>query len=256
MRYRRLLPSTLLDEGMWRPAIPPSPLSADSRRMFLQKAVDKAFRRVLSAAGSHTAFEKDPALVTEAKIKLKVTSAFPPDMPLESRIEASRADNPKRITPERIRVTKNRQMVIFDWNQPTLPPGSEHLKFKQMRFLAEFLRSHSTSTDVMGSDALIYGKRGLTIAEVIPIGNYAVRLQFSDGHSGGIFPYAYLYDLGENKFASMRAYIKRLRERRKPREIAVRRASVLGRPRSAPPAPPAQTSACKSDGGKACGCAK
>nr|CCC93295.1 conserved hypothetical protein [Trypanosoma congolense IL3000] len=88
----------------------------------------------------------------------------------------------------------------------------------RMRFLAEFLRAYSPSTDVVGSDVLIYGRRGLTITDVIPVGGYALRIVFSDGHAGGIYPYEYLFHLGNHKYAKMREYIRRLREKRKSRD--------------------------------------
>ncbi|KAG8341839.1 putative Protein of unknown function (DUF971) [Trypanosoma vivax] len=88
----------------------------------------------------------------------------------------------------------------------------------RVRFLAEFLRAYSPSTDVVGSDALIYGRRGITITDIVPVGSYAVRIVFSDGHSGGIYPYEYLFHLGQHKFTRMREYILRLRAKRKSRD--------------------------------------
>lgn len=96
--------------------------------------------------------------------------------------------------------------------------GKGSTDMQRSRFLAEFLRAYSPSTDVIGADALIYGCRGITIADVIPVGNYALRIVFSDGHSGGIYPYEYLFYLGCNKYAKMREYIRRLRAKRKPRD--------------------------------------
>ncbi|RHW68585.1 hypothetical protein DPX39_100011800 [Trypanosoma brucei equiperdum] len=95
---------------------------------------------------------------------------------------------------------------------------SEKLMSHRTRFLAEFLRAYSPSTDVIGADALIYGRRGITITDVIPVGNYALRIVFSDGHSGGIYPYEYLFHLGQCKYTKMREYIRRLREKRKSRD--------------------------------------
>ncbi|RNF24467.1 Myb domain protein 40 [Trypanosoma conorhini] len=92
------------------------------------------------------------------------------------------------------------------------------LEQHRTRFLAEFLRAFSPSTDVVGADVLIYGRRGITITDVIPVGNYALRIVFSDGHSGGIYPYDYLFHLGREKYAHMRAYIRRLRAKRKSRD--------------------------------------
>ena len=88
---------------------------------------------------------------------------------------------------------------------------------------AELLRSHAPSTDVTGVRGIvIYGKRGVTIRDLYVVGNYAVRIQFSDGHDAGIFPYGYLWELcgagvGGDKFAIMRKYITDLRRARKDR---------------------------------------
>jgi DUF971 family protein len=197
-------------------------------RHFLQKVADKAFRRVLAVAGTQARFEKDAPLVTEARMKYKPKPAFPEGSTLSARVHAAQSDNPTRMTPERIRVSRDRQMLIIDWNQPSSQKGESHegKRYPPTRLLAEVLRAHSTSTDVAGASALIYGKRGLTITDVVPTGTYAVRLLFSDDHSGGIFPYFYLYELGQNKFAVMRAYLRKLKARGKPREIAPRKKSL------------------------------
>merc|ERR1711916_323928 len=57
---------------------------------------------------------------------------------------------------------------------------------------AELLRAEAPSTDVKGAGVLVYGKRGIRIEDVVVVGNYALRIAFSDGHDAGIFPYGYL----------------------------------------------------------------
>ncbi|KAG5480246.1 hypothetical protein CUR178_06302 [Leishmania enriettii] len=89
------------------------------------------------------------------------------------------------------------------------------------RALAEYLRAFTPSTDgpFSGKDIIIYGRRGIKITTVIPVGNYALRFVFSDDHSGGIYSYEYLYYLtGPTKYCLMRGYITELRQRRKPRD--------------------------------------
>ena len=58
------------------------------------------------------------------------------------------------------------------------------------RMPAEYLRVHSPSAEVQGhgpgQKVLVDGKLDVTIEEVIPVGNYAVLLKFSDGHQTGI----------------------------------------------------------------------
>jgi DUF971 family protein len=67
---------------------------------------------------------------------------------------------------------------------------------------AEYLRVLSPSAEVQGHSAaerkVLGGKRHVLITAVEPVGNYAVRLIFSDGHSTGLFTWAYLLELGRD----------------------------------------------------------
>jgi DUF971 family protein len=66
---------------------------------------------------------------------------------------------------------------------------------------AEMLRVLSPSAEVQGHSAeqrkTIGGKQNVAITAVDPVGNYAVRLTFDDGHSTGIFSWVYLRKLGD-----------------------------------------------------------
>ncbi|MBT4206591.1 MAG: DUF971 domain-containing protein [Proteobacteria bacterium] len=70
-------------------------------------------------------------------------------------------------------------------------------------FSAEFLRVYSPSADVKGHSpgqaVLQVGKEDATIEDVEPIGNYAVRLVFGDGHDTGLYTWDYLYEMGVQK---------------------------------------------------------
>lgn len=65
---------------------------------------------------------------------------------------------------------------------------------------AEYLRVMSPSAEVQGhrreERLIIGGKRNCAITEAEPVGTYAVRLTFNDGHSTGIFTWPYLHELG------------------------------------------------------------
>ena len=78
----------------------------------------------------------------------------------------------------------------------------------------EFLRVYSPSAEVRGhgpgQETLQAGKRDVTIASVEPVGHYALRPTFSDGHESGIYSWDYLYDLGERQDALWRRYLERL----------------------------------------------
>ena len=79
---------------------------------------------------------------------------------------------------------------------------------------AEYLRVKSPSAEVQGHSAeerkTVPGKREVGIIEVLPVGNYAVRLVFDDLHSTGIFGWEYLLELGRNHTRYWQDYIDEL----------------------------------------------
>ena len=78
----------------------------------------------------------------------------------------------------------------------------------------EYLRVFSPSADVKGhgpgQEVLQLGKEGVNIKEVEPIGNYAVRLIFDDGHETGLYTWNYLYELGQNQKSNWIDYLHTL----------------------------------------------
>ena len=80
----------------------------------------------------------------------------------------------------------------------------------------EFLRVYSPSAEVRGhgpgQETLQVGKKDVTIEGIEPVGNYAVALQFSDGHNSGIYSWDYLYNLGGNHEALWQSYLQRMEE--------------------------------------------
>ena len=78
----------------------------------------------------------------------------------------------------------------------------------------ELLRVESPSAEVQGHHAsqkqLVAGKSNVGIDEAEPVGRYAVRLKFDDGHSSGIFSWDYLHELGENADRLMADYAARM----------------------------------------------
>lgn len=79
---------------------------------------------------------------------------------------------------------------------------------------AEYLRVKSPSAEVQGHSAeerkTVPGKRDVGIIEVLPVGNYAVRLVFDDLHSTGIYDWQYLHDLGRNRGRYWQDYLDEL----------------------------------------------
>ncbi len=78
----------------------------------------------------------------------------------------------------------------------------------------ELLRVYSPSAEVRGHGAgqetLQTGKRNVSMTGLEPVGNYAVKPLFSDGHESGIFSWDYLYWLGDNQASLWQDYIDRL----------------------------------------------
>jgi DUF971 family protein len=87
---------------------------------------------------------------------------------------------------------------------------------RAFRLPCELLRVYSPSAEVRGhgpgQEVLQTGKREVGITAVEPVGNYAVRLVFSDGHDTGLYSWDYLYSLGENQDALWKQYLDRLEE--------------------------------------------
>lgn len=78
----------------------------------------------------------------------------------------------------------------------------------------EFLRVHSPSAEVPGhgpaEEVPHLGKRGVESVNVEPVGNYAIRPIFSDGHDSGLYSWDYLYEIGERRDELWQTYLTRL----------------------------------------------
>jgi DUF971 family protein len=106
-----------------------------------------------------------------------------------------------RVTDLRLR-TKSRvlEVVFDDGAQYSLP--------------FEYLRVYSPSAEVRGhgpgQETLQLGKHEVGITAVEPVGHYAVRLKFDDGHDTGLYTWSYLRELGATHDAKWRQYLDRL----------------------------------------------
>lgn len=78
----------------------------------------------------------------------------------------------------------------------------------------EYLRVFSPSAEVrghsVGEPMLVTGKSGVAIERIEPVGNYAVRLFFDDGHSTGIYSWRQLYLLGNGYTTNWSRYLERV----------------------------------------------
>jgi len=79
---------------------------------------------------------------------------------------------------------------------------------------AELLRVESPSAEVQGHGAdqktTPAGKRHVAMCQIDPVGNYAIRISFDDGHDTGIFSWSLLQDYATRRDSLMAAYIDRL----------------------------------------------
>lgn len=84
----------------------------------------------------------------------------------------------------------------------------------EFSFSCEFLRVHSPSAEVRGhgagQDILQVGKESVNIVAIEPVGQYAIRLIFSDDHDTGLYSWDYLYELGQNQDTLWKTYLERL----------------------------------------------
>ncbi len=85
---------------------------------------------------------------------------------------------------------------------------------KTFRIPFELMRVYSPSAEVQGhgpgQEVLQTGKRNVTVVEIEPVGNYAVKPTFSDGHDTGLFTWEYLYFLGSQEKELWAEYEQRL----------------------------------------------
>lgn len=88
---------------------------------------------------------------------------------------------------------------------------------------AEYLRVTSPSAEVQGHTAAekrtVGGKRGVLITAVEPVGHYAVKLVFDDGHDSGLFTWDYLHELGADHEARWAHYLGELDAKRMSRDV-------------------------------------
>jgi DUF971 family protein len=98
--------------------------------------------------------------------------------------------------------TQSRLLVM------TFDDGSE------FSYTFEYLRVHSPSAEVVGhgpgQETLQTGKENVVITRIDPVGHYAIRLVFDDGHDTGLYSWTYLHELGRNMESNWKRYLDRL----------------------------------------------
>jgi DUF971 family protein len=109
--------------------------------------------------------------------------------------------------PSELKVDKDRRLLTIAFDD-----GAD------FSLPAELLRVMSPSAEVQGHSpeerVTVPGKKAVRILRVEPVGNYAARIVFDDGHDTGLFTWAYLRELGENSEARWQDYLAELAAKR------------------------------------------
>jgi DUF971 family protein len=117
-----------------------------------------------------------------------------------------RAPAGSRHRPTEIRLKREDGLLEIDFDDG-----------RSFRLPAELLRVESPSADVQGHSpqqkTIVPGKRDVRIVSIDPVGHYAVRLTFDDGHDTGLYSWDWLYRLGDEQDALWQAYLAALAAR-------------------------------------------
>ena len=123
--------------------------------------------------------------------------------------------------PEAINYSQSRRILTISF------PESDPVELS-----AELLRVLSPSAEVQGhgpgQEVLQTGKQGVSISDMQPIGHYAVQLSFDDGHSSGLYTWAYLAQLAENKDTLWADYLMKLARAGESRDPDTNIVKILG----------------------------
>lgn len=118
--------------------------------------------------------------------------------------------------------TQNHRPVEIQLHQKTKQLELLYARDEHYFLSCEYLRVHSPSAEVRGhmpgQEVLQIGKENVTIVGIEPVGNYAIKLIFDDGHDTGIYDWDYLYNLAINQDKYWEIYQQRLHESKTPND--------------------------------------
>jgi DUF971 family protein len=104
--------------------------------------------------------------------------------------------------PTNITLSKNKKLLTVSF------------KDNDFSLSSEYLRVYSPSAEVKGhgpgQETLQLNKQDVVIKSLVPMGNYAIAIHFSDGHTTGIYSWSYLNHLGSDKERLWRDYCDRV----------------------------------------------
>ena len=102
------------------------------------------------------------------------------------------------MQPREIRLSTSKDMLTVVWTS------------REAQLRAEYLRVESPSAEVkghgVGQGRLVSGKAAVTITSLTPVGAYAVKIGFSDGHATGLYTWTYLEELADEEAMRWGAY--------------------------------------------------
>ena len=108
------------------------------------------------------------------------------------------------IPPSNITLSKNKKLLTVSF------------KGDNYALTSEFLRVFSPSAEVRGhgpgQETLQLNKQDVSISSLVPMGNYAIAIHFSDGHTTGIYSWNYLLHLGAEKEELWQDYCNQVKE--------------------------------------------
>ena len=163
-----------------------------------------------------------------AKLGLKFLGGVPLHMDIRELSDAGTPVTAVRPDGEEARVFRDLAERVWDEVQglkgvevPVMKvsPARDSLKVSFMDgyafdLPAEYLRVLSPSAEVQGHSAeqrvTVPGKRNVKIKELKPVGKYAARIVFDDGHDTGLYSWSYLYEIGREKDAKWAGYLQEL----------------------------------------------
>ncbi|NBV54898.1 MAG: DUF971 domain-containing protein [Proteobacteria bacterium] len=103
------------------------------------------------------------------------------------------------VEPLELRVRADKRVLVVVWEG------------QRAELAAEYLRVESPSAEVkghgVGQAKLVSGKREVLIQTLEPVGSYAVKIGFSDGHATGLYTWAYLRELADEQAARWACYL-------------------------------------------------
>lgn len=120
--------------------------------------------------------------------------------------QAENENTPDAPWPVELRLRKNGRYLLIAFDDGT-----------EFDLSAEYLRVESPSAELRGhgpreNKKIIGGKKNVAITALDPVGNYAVRPAFDDGHHTGLYTWAYLHELGREQQTRWAAYLDALAE--------------------------------------------